>query len=181
MLVIYINMLESPEGKSKFEKIYLKYRQAMFYTAKRILQDEQLAEDAVQEAFLRIINNLEKIDDNNCHKTKGFIVVVTEHIAIDMYRKRNRMKFVSMDDAEFYPYVGLLGTQQEFEGDNMVEKAILSLPVIYQGVLILKFFNEYEDKEIARLLKITQENVRQRLSRGKKKLEEILEREGIML
>ena len=54
-MLIYLQMLETPEEKSKFEQIYLEYRNLMFYVSKGILHNQQDAEDAVQEAFLKII------------------------------------------------------------------------------------------------------------------------------
>ena len=74
----------------------------MFYVANRILKDEYLSEDVVHQAFLRIIDNLSKIDKIDCHKTKGFIVVIVENIAIDFYRKRKRENSISFDEVEIY-------------------------------------------------------------------------------
>lgn len=45
--------------------------QTMFYTANRTIRDEYLAEDIVHQAFLRIIVNLDKINEINCHKKEG--------------------------------------------------------------------------------------------------------------
>jgi len=87
---IYIALIESEEDKDKFEELYKTYKQLMFYTANNILKDVDLAEDAVHQAFLRIINHLDKIDEINCRKTKGFIVTIIEHVSIDIYRKRKR-------------------------------------------------------------------------------------------
>lgn len=52
MLALYISLLDTEEQISKFEHIYTKYRGLMFYTAKGVLQDSYLAEDAVHETFL---------------------------------------------------------------------------------------------------------------------------------
>lgn len=55
MLVYYLQMLDTPEEKIRFEQIYLKYRGLMYHVANGILHDRQDAEDAVHNAFLRII------------------------------------------------------------------------------------------------------------------------------
>ena len=60
-MLIYLQMLESEPEKEKFRKIYDAYRNLMFYVANKILQNEWDAEDAVQQAFLSIVKNLEKI------------------------------------------------------------------------------------------------------------------------
>lgn len=40
------------------------------YTAERILRDYQLAEDAVQKAFMKVLDNLHKIEEPDCNKTR---------------------------------------------------------------------------------------------------------------
>lgn len=173
-MFIYLNTIKSVEDKSKFEQLYIKYRQTMFYTANRIIKDEYLAEDIVHQAFLRIMDNLDKIDENNCHKTKAFIVVIVENIAIDFYRKRKRGKHISFDDMEVY--IKDIKNENDFIL-NEVEESILKLPINYSTVLRLKYSQGYSNKEISEILKITEENVRQRISRGKNKLAKILDKE----
>ena len=51
MMTLFLTLLDAKEEKSKFDKLYEKYRKLMHYVAKGILTDDQLAEDAVQEAF----------------------------------------------------------------------------------------------------------------------------------
>ena len=46
-MIIYLQMLETPEEKSKFEQLYLEYKGLMFHVAYEILHNEQDAEDAV--------------------------------------------------------------------------------------------------------------------------------------
>ena len=173
-MLIYLNLIETEEDKRKFECIYLAYKQTMFYAANRILKDHHLSEDAVHQAFLRIIDNLNKIDENDCHKTRAFLVVVVEHISIDIYRKRKREDMISYDELELY----IADTSQQNEMIDEVSSAILKLPVNYSTVLRLKYSQGYNDAEISEILDITQENVRQRISRAKKKLSELLQKEG---
>ena len=174
-MLIYLNMLESEEEKNKFEQLYNTYKQTMFYVANRILKDEYLSEDAVHQAFLRIVDNLDKIDRIDCHKTKGFIVTIVENIAIDFYRKRKREYNISFDEMEIY----IKDTKNDPDFlINDVEEAILKLPINYSFVLRLKYPQGYNNKEISEILKISEENVRQRISRSKKRLAEILDEEG---
>ena len=173
-MFIYLNMIESVDDKSKLEQIYNTYKQTMFYAANRIIRDEYLAEDIVHQGFLRILDNLDKINEINCHKTKGFIVIIVENIAIDFYRKRKRENNISFDEVEIY--IEDVKSSNDFIV-NDVEEAILKLPLNYLNVFKLRFSHGYSYKEIAGILEISEVNVRQRISRGKKKLEEILDRE----
>lgn len=56
-MLIYLQMIESEADKSKFERLYLRYRGLMFSVAMRLLSNEQDAEDAVHQAFLSIISD----------------------------------------------------------------------------------------------------------------------------
>ena len=89
-MLIYLSLLDTQEDISKFELIYNTYKKQMYYTANNILKDNYLAEDAVHNAFLRIIDNLEKIDDVNSHNTKGLIVIIVKNVSIDIYRKNKK-------------------------------------------------------------------------------------------
>jgi len=57
---------------------------------------------------------------------------------------------------------------------NEIEEAILKLPINYSIVLRLKYSQGYTNKEISEILRISEENVRQRLVRGRNKLRESL-------
>ncbi len=62
-MIIYLQMIESDEDKSKFEQLYIMYKGLMFHVAMKILKNEFDAEDAVHQAFLSLIENLKKISD----------------------------------------------------------------------------------------------------------------------
>lgn len=75
-MLIYLAMIDSPEGKPKFEIIYNTYKQLMYYTASSILGDTTDSEDIVHEAFLKIIEILEKIDKPDSPQTRSLIVTI---------------------------------------------------------------------------------------------------------
>ena len=54
-MIIYLQMIESDEDKSKFEQLYIMYKGLMFHVAMKILKNEFDAEDAVHQAFLSLI------------------------------------------------------------------------------------------------------------------------------
>ena len=157
MLMLYTSMIDSPDETRKFEKIYLAHRQTMYYAAFRILKDSHEAEDTVHQAFLRIIDRLKKIDESDCHKTRAYLVVVTESVAIDIYRKRKRAQLVSYDEMESF-ISGCIDS--ELVEKDAILQAIYKLPINYSVVLRLRYSHRYTDAEIASLLKISEENVR---------------------
>ena len=53
-MIIYLSMIDTPEDRSKFERLYIEYRDVMYHVAYKILNNEQDAEDAVHQAFVKI-------------------------------------------------------------------------------------------------------------------------------
>lgn len=173
-MFLYMAAIDTPEEKSKFEELYRKYKEIMYYAALGILKDRDQSEDAVSQALFKIIDHLDEIGDIDSQKTKGFVITVAEHTAIDCYRKMKREKLTEMNEWEVYSQY-----TQEFEEGNEVEDCINSLPMNYAAVLRLRYSLGYSDEEIAKFLGITKENVRARAKRGKEKLGQILKERGI--
>ena len=173
-MLIYLSLLDSEEEISKFELIYNTYKKQMYNTANNILKDSHLAEDAVHNALLRIINNLEKLEDINSHKTKGLIVIIVKNVSIDIYRKNKKERDITiiiddLDDINGYDEIN-----KNDIGD--LEIAISKLPENYKQVFLLKFSHELTDNEISEILDIKPDNVRKRISRGREKLKNILKK-----
>ena len=59
-MLIYLQMIETPEDRSKFETLYEEYRDVMYAVAKKILRNNMDAEDALHQAFVNIAENMEK-------------------------------------------------------------------------------------------------------------------------
>ncbi|MEG1411309.1 MAG: sigma-70 family RNA polymerase sigma factor [Terrisporobacter sp.] len=171
-MLIYLSLLDSQEDISKFESIYNTYKNRMHYIANDILKDNYLAEDAVHNAFLRVINNLEKIDDVNSHKTKGLIVIIVKNISIDIYRKNKKER----ENITFIDDLDQINGYDEIYKNNLgnLEIAISKLPENYKQVFLLKFSHDLTDNEISEILDIKPDNVRKRISRGREKLRNIL-------
>lgn len=102
-MLIYLAVIDSPEGKIKFEIIYEQYKNLMFYTANKILGDTRDSEDIVHDAFLKIIEIIDNIDDPKCPQTRSLIVTITENKAIDLYRRRQSKAVVSFEEE----YIGV--------------------------------------------------------------------------
>ena len=181
MLMLYLEMLKDEEDKSKFEFLYVKYKNLMWYIANKILHDDDLSEDAVHNSFLKVINHLDNIEDISCHKTKGFMVIVVENTAKNMYNKRKLSSEISFDDIETeIPDTFDLDVQiNKNITKEIVKEKIGLLPSIYKDVLILKYINDCSDKSIADILNINQTTVRKRIERAKQKIYIYLKEEDL--
>ncbi len=174
MLPIYLAMLDGDDEKSKFESFYLTYRKLMFHVANGILNDESLAEDAVHQAFLKILENFDKVGEISCHKTRSYVVIIVRNATINLYNQRKRRTTIPLEDVEYCITTEPISVAEDLDH---LARAVLKLPVIYKDVLTLKYVQEFSNEEIAKMLDISEATVRKRLERAKRRLEEILERE----
>ncbi len=170
-MLLLLSLIEIEEDKTKFMLIYEQYKDLMFYVARNILKRKEDAEDAVHDSFVKIIKNLDKISDVYCHRTKSFIVIVTERTSFDMLRKSKRLKEVSLDEEFLDDETDIESMQVE---GLTIAQAIAKLPPRYREILLLKYDNELDNKEIADLLNISEENVRKLIQRAKHRLEKEL-------
>lgn len=168
MLALYLSLLETQEDQDKFAALYQQYGPLLKQIAYQKLQDEQLAEDAVHTAFLNIIKSFCEIDEKNCHKTRRFLVIVTENVATDMLRKRRRTTRVDIPVVE----AALAANPDMLERVAVQELArkIAALPENYRVPLELRAYHGLSEKQIATVLNISYEAVRKRLERARKLL-----------
>lgn len=167
-MFVYLQMIETTEERSKFESIYLLYRDTMYAVAYGILNNAQDAEDAVHYAFLKVIENISKISEIDCPKTKGYIVTIVENRAIDIYRHRKAHPTVPYDEKT-------VGTTVAYDGDDALAGCILKLSARQRSLLILRYHHGYELKEVAKMLGITYSNALTIEKRAKKKLRSLCE------
>ena len=88
MIILFLTF-DTEEEKEKFSEIYRDHAEFMIRVARRILQNSPDAEDVVQDVFLYIADNLEKIDLSDRQKTRSYLAIITEHKAIDLLRSRH--------------------------------------------------------------------------------------------
>lgn len=175
MLMMCLSLVDTPEEKSKFKQLYDKYRNLMFFCAREILKDDGLAEDAVQEAFIKLTKYLKKINDIECNKTKHFIVIIVESTSKDIYRREKKQMNVSWEEIEENYHFPQMERVEAVSELTDVEKAIMKLPAIYRKIFRMKYVWGYSNSEIGEILNIRQSTLRQRIARGKVILQEILD------
>lgn len=166
MLSVYLMMIDNSDDRIKFEKVYKSFKNIMLNRAYEIVKERQLAEDAVHNAFLKIINNLPKIYDADSNETKWYVIVIVTNEAKKIYNKENKILKAELMDME-----SDFNLEAIVEDKNIVEKVkkeIELLPEIYRDTMSLKYYNDLSNKEISSVLSIPIPTVKKRLQRGKK-------------
>ena len=174
MLVYYLQMLDTPEEKIRFEQIYLKYRGLMYHVADSILHDRQEAEDAVHNAFLRVIKKFSKFQNTPAKDLAPQIVVIARNEAISLLRKRK-------DTDPLEDWGGFAETAEEVSDYHALVDTFTRLPQTYRAAMEMKLLLGYSDVEIAAKLGLSKKAVSVRISRGRQLLRDIVEREGFLM
>ncbi|MCC0705240.1 sigma-70 family RNA polymerase sigma factor [Clostridioides sp. ES-S-0049-02] len=172
-MLLYLAIINSEEERNKFEDIYIKYKKLMFYVANQILKDEALSEDAVHNAFLKIIDNLDKINDVNSPKTKGFVVIIVKRISINIYNKRKREEINNLDDKS-YKFNSLDLSIERLGDYSHLGEALKKLSEADLQIILLKYSPGFSTKEISKILNIKEVNLYKRNKRALEKLKKSL-------
>lgn len=159
------------------EQVYHQYKKLIKHIAYARLQDEQLAEDAVNEVLLAVLLHAEKLRGRPPEELKAFLFLVTRNICNDIFRKELRRKTEPLELVFDQPQAG--GDPQERLGEQVILDCILEMPEPYRDVLELTACFGFTAKETAKLLHITPAACRKRLERARKMLHESLERGGV--
>ena len=148
------------------------YQNQVYSLCFRMLGNTHDAEDAAQESFIRAYQNLKRYDPNRSFAT--WILSITAHYCIDRIRKR-RLPSSSFDvlQAEVIPdrYApepekSLRKQEKEIALQNLLKE----LKPIDRAAIILRYWDDCSEVEIAETLDLSVSSVKSRLFRARKKL-----------
>lgn len=173
MLSFCLSLIKTEQEKLLIEELYNKNKQTMYNIAYSNLHNRDDAEDAVQEAILRAINQIDKISRISPDKQCAYLNVIVRNISFDMFnRKVNHLSLE--EDAEIY---GQTVLEDQAIGnvnyDSLVEY-IHSLPQGMRDALYLKYCLEFTNEEIAQSLNISPCALRNRLFAARNKIKDFI-------
>lgn len=161
-------------------ELFSEYRQMIFKIAFGILHNKSDAEDAVQESFLSIINNLEKISQIPCNERGNCFASIAKSRAIDIYRKRHKHPTEDLEE-QFG-----LHSKERIEDTALsnvtveeIKNAMNELSNRDYEILYLYLFKQIPPKEIGEAMGISENNMRPYISRARKRFANILHKRGI--
>jgi RNA polymerase sigma-70 factor (ECF subfamily) len=167
----------------------------MLSVARRMLRDESDAQDAVQDAFVQAIRNLDKFEERAALST--WLHRITVNAALMALRRKKRKREDQLDEGseEFNRYGQRLEKtdwREDIQPDEILERsqtremvrsAIDGLPENYRIVLLLRDIEELDTETVAGMLEMTPGAVKTRLHRArnalKKSLDPVFQKEGV--
>ncbi len=136
--------------------------------------DRALAEDIVQETFLRFIHNISKY--RHPRPLRPWLYAIAVNLARDHYKSADRRHTDSLtDNFEVATEAALDDPLFSAEDARQVATAIAALPAHQRETIILRYYQDLSLNEIAEILHIPTGTVKSRLSLGLKQLRERLE------
>ena len=168
-----------------FAKLYDKYYSRIFgYILKRVANLE-IAQDITSETFFKALKNLWKFRWKNISISSWFYRIANNEIA--NYFRKNKKYSISLDKlkengfepvALHNPEAEFLEAQEELKKHQdflKIQEKISQLPIRYQEVITLRFFEKKKIKEIAEILGKREGTIKSLLHRGLEKLKELVE------
>ena len=154
-----------------FELIVRRYNQRLFRVTRAILRDDDAAQDAMQEAYLRAFAKLDQF--------AGEAKFSTWLTKIAVYEALGRLRRAKPE--EELPDTMKNGDNPERsaygrELKSAIEKAVDSLPPLYRSVFVMREVDDLSVAETAECLGVTPETVKTRLHRARTLLRSRLER-----
>ena len=154
--------------EEEFIKAYEAHASAIFRHCYFRVGDRELAMDLMQETFRKTWDYLAK--GKEIRNIRAFLYRVARNLIVDEYRKR---KHFSLDQLAEEGFQVSVFREIEF-GKNIdyqhVIKSIEELEPIYREILLLRYVEELSIKEIADIIKETENVVSVRINRGLAKL-----------
>ncbi len=132
---------------------YFKYKSDVFRFALSIVKDPYLAEDILQETFLKLCENYDNIRDRS--KIKYWLFTTARNQAITYLNKDNNLTVI--DDISF--------KKQSSEEEVGFLELISFLPIEEQQLVSLRIIGKFKWKEIAKILNLSEESARKRYQR----------------
>ncbi len=145
-----------------------KYSRMLFRVSYSILSNEQDAEDALQETFIKYMTKAPLFRDSD-HE-KAWLLKVVTNVSRNMLRFKNRQNLHSPEEFQS------IGIDEENRG---VFELIMQLPPKYRVVLDLYYIEGYKAREISSIVGISQVAVRKRLQYARTLLKTEMERNGL--
>ncbi|WP_299024514.1 sigma-70 family RNA polymerase sigma factor [uncultured Thermanaerothrix sp.] len=154
-----------------FSQVVVTYQTPVFNLCYRMLGDSQEAEDAAQETFWRAFRSLHRYDPSRSFLT--WLLSIAAHYCIDQLRKRRTpVESIQEWTDELLPGSAPNPEAQyvQYEEHQRIQRLLMRLEPHERAVLILRYWYEMSELEMAEILSISTSAVKSRLHRARQKM-----------
>ena len=159
----------APNRDLKFEQLVSRYQKPVLHMCYLCLCDKTLAEDAVQDTFLKVYRNLDTFRSESSEKT--WIMKIAMNTCYNM----NHSGWFRFLNRHITPEMMPDEAEETNEDEEELATAVAKLPRKLREVILLYYYQGMKVNDIADALGIAQSAVSGRLKRGRDKLRNLLE------
>ena len=179
-MLAVIEAIEKDEDREYVIRLYNAYKDIIVRIINKKVKDKNAIEDLLQETFVRIIRNLDKIKELSEYKVKPYLGTVTENVCMDYLRKKKKL-----EENEFSEENNVLEhfPAKDFNPEQMLENHVLrdtlweKLKLLEErdrNIILYQFAYDMSYEEIAKELGMQKGQVGTYVKRAKDKLKKII-------
>ena len=173
-------MLDTEQERKKMTDLYEEHKYALLHYAMTIIRNQDMAEDAVHNSFISIMQKKEKYLDLSCRDFRRSAVIIVRNKCIDILRKQKPFANISMEELEIFLESDEKSVEEQvlLSSDyELIRKYINSIDEISKQVLLMKYILNMSYKEIGEKLGMTPKHVDTRIMRAKAKVRKLIEKD----
>ena len=155
-------------SEQEFNKKYELYSQELMNISYGYTKNRDDSLDIIQNVFTKLVNNSKQF--NNLNEEKYWLIRVTINECKDFLRKKSRRPIVNADLVNSFAK-----TDSEDEQLHYLADVVKTFPEKYRVVLILFYWDSLSIKEIASVLKVSEDAVKKRLERARNLIKQEME------
>jgi RNA polymerase sigma-70 factor (ECF subfamily) len=165
-------MRDSSQKIIEFTLIYNRHKTGLYNYAFKMLWDRVVCEDIIQNTFMKLFENLEKIKEPDRIEIWLFTTVRNQIYTIFRNKKVHvdRYNAVDTEELEIDSHLKLEEEYEKKELKELVMEELNKMPVDQRDVFLLKEYGGLTYKEIAMIMNIDVELVKSRLHKTREKL-----------
>ena len=142
-------------NEEAFAELVNRHKDRVFTTILLIVKDRYLAEDLMQEVFIKAIKTLKSGKYNEEGKFLPWILRIAHNLAIDQFRKEKRYPMIVMEDGSSvfntleFSEESIENKQIKQDTQNLLKRLIQELPESQKEVLVMRHYMQMSFQEIA--------------------------------
>ncbi len=143
----------------------------------KLTANEEIAQDLVQETFLKLIVHIDKFDTKGTAAFSTYLMQIAKNCYLDYWKKKKKISL----ELDMEAIADTTSFEEKIEEKNELDevlKEINKLPFEQAEAIKLKYLEEYSLKEIAEKMKTKPITIKSRLHEGRKKLEKRMRKGG---
>ena len=164
-------MMQAALDKEIFCARVIENQEVLFRTAKAILRNDEDAEDAVQETFIKAYDHIDELLSGKIESTKAWLMRIAVNTCKDTLRSSWMRHIDNRQEIEALP----LSIASRAEERLALTQAIMALAPKHREIVLLYYYQDMTAAETAAALGIREDAVYQRLRRARQQLKKELE------